>query len=181
MSLTSYVGGEGNLLQESEGQARIIELPQPIISNDELERLRWVDKNGFTAKTISIVFKATEGEGRLGKALDRIRRQAVDAIDEGYEVIILSDKPVDSSHAAIPSLLAVSAVHHHLIRQGLRSKVGLIVETGEAREVHHFALLLGYGASAINPWLAFQTIEDMRRRGMLPSELTQQKAEYNYT
>jgi glutamate synthase domain-containing protein 2/glutamate synthase domain-containing protein 1/glutamate synthase domain-containing protein 3 len=180
MSLTSYVGGEGNLLQENEGHARIIELTQPILTNDELERLRWVDKNGFTAKTISIVFKATEGEGRLKKALDRIRRQAVDAIDEGYEVIILSDKPVDSGHAAIPSLLAVGAVHHHLIRLGLRSKVGLIVETGESREVHHFALLLGYGASAVNPWLAFQTIEDMRRRKLLPEELTQQKAEYHY-
>ncbi len=180
MSLVSYVGGEGNLLQENEGHARIIELHQPILTNDELERLRWVDKNDFQAKTISIVFKAVAGENRLEKALDRIRRQAVDAIDEGYEVIILSDKPVDSGHAAIPSLLAVSAVHHHLIRLGLRSRVGLIVETGEAREVHHFACLLGYGASAINPYLAFQTIEDMRGRRLLPADMTQEKAEYHY-
>ncbi len=180
MSLVSYVGGEGNLLQESEGHARIIELHQPILTNDELERLRWVDKNDFQAKTISIVFKACEGEDRLRKALDRIRRQAVDAIDEGYEVIILSDKPVDSGHAAIPSLLAVSAVHHHLIRLGLRSKVGLIVETGEPREVHHFACLLGFGASAVNPYLAFQTIEDMRQRKLLSADLSQEKAEYHY-
>jgi glutamate synthase (NADPH/NADH) large chain len=180
MSLVSYVGGEGNLLQESPNQARIIELPRPILTNDELERLRWVDKNGFQAKTISIVFKAVEGENRLEKALDRIRRQAVDAIDEGYEVIILSDKPVDSGHAGIPSMLAVSAVHHHLIRMGLRAKVGLIVETGEAREVHHFACLLGYGASAINPYLAFQTIEDMRRRKLISEDITQDKAEKYY-
>ena len=180
MSLISYVGGEGNLLQENEENSRIIELTQPILTNDQLERLRWVDKNDFQAKTISIVFKACEGEDRLEKALARIRRQAVDAIDEGYEVIILSDKPIDSGHAAIPSLLAVSAVHHHLIRLGLRSQVGLIVETGEAREVHHFACLLGYGASAINPYLAFQTIEDMRQRNMLPADLSQDKAEYNY-
>ena len=180
MSLVSYVGGEGNLLTETPSHARIIELERPILTNDELERLRWVDKNGFTAKTISIVFKAVEGENRLERALDRIRRQAADAIDEGYEVIILSDKPVDSGHAAIPSLLAVSAVHHHLIRLGLRGQAGLIIETGEAREVHHFACLLGYGASAVNPYLAFQTIEDMRRRNLISEDLSQEKAEYNY-
>ena len=180
MSLVSYVGGEGNLLTETPSHARIIELERPILTNDELERLRWVDKNGFTAKTISIVFKAVEGENRLEKALDRIRRQAVDAIEEGYEVIILSDKPVDSRHAAIPSLLAVSAVHHHLIRLGLRGQAGLIIETGEAREVHHFACLLGYGASAVNPYLAFQTIEDMRRRNLIAEDVTQEKAEYNF-
>jgi glutamate synthase (NADPH) large chain len=177
MSLTSFVGKEDNLLDETEKHCRVIELPQPVLTNDDLERLRWVDKNHFQAKTISIVFKATAGENRLQNALERIRRHASEAVQEGYNVIVLSDKPIDSDHAAIPSLLAVSAVHHHLIREGTRSQCGIIVETGEAREVHHFALLLGYGASAINPYLAFETIEDMRRRRLLKEGLTSEKAQ----
>jgi glutamate synthase (NADPH) large chain len=180
MSLTTYVGREDNLLEETEKHCRVIELPHPILTNEELERLRWVDRKHFQARTIPIVFKATGGEGRLEKALERIRRAASEAIDEGYNVIILSDRPVDSDHAAIPSLLAVSAVHHQLIREGKRSQCGLIIETGEPREVHHFALLLGYGASAINPYLAFDTIEDMRRRKLLKEGVTPEKAQYNY-
>ncbi len=177
MSLTSFVGKEDNLLDETEKHCRVIELPQPVLTNDDLERLRWVDKNHFQAKTIPIVFKASGGENRLQNALERIRRHASEAVQEGYNVIVLSDKPIDSDHAAIPSLLAVSAVHHHLIREGTRSQCGIIIETGEAREVHHFALLLGYGASAINPYLAFETIEDMRRRRLLKEDLTSEKAQ----
>ncbi len=180
MSLTTFVGKEDNLLEETAAHCRTIELPHPVLTNDELERLRWVDKNHFQARTIPIVFKAEEGQGRLEKALARIRRQASEAVQEGYNVIVLSDRPVDSDHAAIPSLLAVSAVHHHLIREGLRARCGLVIETGEAREVHHFALLLGYGASAINPYLAFETIEDMRRRKLFKDGLTLEKAEQNY-
>jgi glutamate synthase (NADPH) large chain len=155
-------------------------LPHPILTNEDLERLRWVDRKHFQARTIPIVFKAVGGEGRLEKALERIRRAASDAVDEGYNVLILSDRPVDSDHAAVPSLLAVAAVHHQLIREGKRSQCGLIIETGEAREVHHFALLLGYGASAINPYLAFETIEDMRRRRLLKEGVTLEKAQYNF-
>ncbi len=180
MSLTTFVGKEDNLLEETERHCRVIELPHPILTNDDLERLRWVDKNHFQARTIPIVFKAASGEDRLEKALERIRRQASEAVQEGYNVIVLSDKPVDSGHAAIPSLLAVSAVHHHLIREGLRAHCGLIIETGEAREVHHFALLLGYGASAVNPYVAFETIEDMRRRKLLKDGLDPEKARYQY-
>jgi glutamate synthase (NADPH/NADH) large chain len=180
MSLTTFVGKEDNLLSETDAHCRTIELPHPVLTNDELERLRWVDKNHFQARTIPIVFKAAPGENRLEKALERIRRYASEAVNEGYNVIILSDKPVDSDHAAIPSLLAVSAVHHHLIREGLRARCGLVIETGEAREVHHFALLLGYGASAINPYLAFETIEDMRRRKLFKEGLTLEKAEQHY-
>jgi glutamate synthase (NADPH/NADH) large chain len=180
MSLTTFVGKEDNLLSETDAHCRTIELPHPVLTNDELERLRWVDKNHFQARTVPIVFKAASGENRLEKALERIRRQASEAVNEGYNVIILSDKPVDSDHAAIPSLLAVSAVHHHLIREGLRARCGLVIETGEAREVHHFALLLGYGASAINPYLAFETIEDMRRRKLFKDGLTLEKAEQHY-
>jgi glutamate synthase (NADPH/NADH) large chain len=180
MSLTTFVGKEDNLLEETADHCRTIELPHPVLTNDELERLRWVDKNHFHAKTIPIVFKAEGGEGRLETALARIRRLATEAVQEGYNVIVLSDRPVDSGHAAIPSLLAVSAIHHHLIREGLRAHCGLVIETGEAREVHHFALLLGYGASAINPYLAFETIEDMRRRKLFKDGLTLEKAEQHY-
>ena len=178
MSLTSFVGKEDNLLDETDKHCRVIELPQPVLTNDDLERLRWVDKNHFQARTIPIVFKASTGENRMANALERIRRQASEAVQEGYNVIVLSDKPIDSDHAAIPSLLAVAAVHHHLIREGTRSQCGIIIETGEAREIHHFALLLGYGASAINPYLAFETIEDMRRRRLLKEGLTSEKAQY---
>ncbi|HEX2613487.1 MAG TPA: glutamate synthase large subunit [Fibrobacteria bacterium] len=180
MSLTTFVGKEDNLLEETPDHCRTIELPHPVLTNEELERLRWVDKNHFQAKTIPLVFKAEGGEGRLGKALARIRQQASEAVQEGYNVLVLSDRPVDSGHAAVPSLLAVSAVHHHLIREGLRARCGIVIETGEAREVHHFALLLGYGASAINPYLAFETIEDMRRRKLFKDGLTLEKAEQNF-
>ncbi len=180
MSLTTFVGREENLLEETPEHCRVIELPHPILTNDDLERLRWVDRKHFQARTIPIVFKATGGEGRLENALKSIREKASEAVREGYNVIILSDRPVDSGHAAIPSLLAVSAVHHHLIREGLRSQCGIVVETGEAREVHQFALLLGYGASAINPYVAFESIEDMRQRKMLKDGLTPEKAQYHF-
>jgi glutamate synthase (NADPH) large chain len=178
MSLVSYVGGEGNVLASGPQHARIIELPHPILTNEDLERLRWVDRQHFQAKTLSTCFSSSPG--RLRRALDRLRREAEEYVLDGYEVLILSDRPVDSDHAAIPSLLAVSTVHHHLIRKGLRSRCGLIIETGDAREVHHFACLLGFGASAVNPYLAFETIEDMRLRGMLPADLDAHEAREHY-
>ncbi len=178
MSLVSFVGGEGNVLASGPEHARIIELPHPVLTNEDLERLRWVDRQHFQAKTISICFAAKPG--RMQRALERLRREAEEYVLDGYEVIILTDRPVDSDHAAIPALLAVSTVHHHLIRKGLRSRTGLIVETGEAREVHHFATLLGYGASAINPYLALETIEDMRLRRLLPEAMSAQEAREHY-
>ena len=179
MSLVSFVGGEENLLAETREHCRVIELLQPVLTNDDLERLRWVDRKHFQTKTISMTFKAVRGEKRLERALERMCRYASDAIAEGYNVILLSDRGVDSGHATVPSLLAVGALHHHLIREGLRSKCGLIIETGEAREVHHFSLLLGYGASAINPYLAFESVEDMRLRGILEG-VDKEKARKNY-
>ena len=178
MSLVSFVGAEGNLLVTDPDHARMIELPQPVITNADLERLRWADVNHFQAKTISIGFKAEPG--RMRRALDRLCREAEEYVLDGYEVIILTDRTVDSDHAAIPSLLAVSAVHHHLIRRGLRSRCGLLIETGEAREVHHFATLLGFGASAVNPYVAFESIEDMRRRRLLPEEMSAEEARERY-
>ena len=178
MSLVSFVGAEGNLLDTNPAHARMIELPQPVITNADLERLRWADVNHFQAKTISIGFKAEPG--RMRRALDRLCREAEEYVLDGYEVIILTDRTVDSDHAAIPAVLAVSAVHHHLIRRGLRSRCGLLIETGEAREVHHFATLLGFGASAVNPYVAFETIEDMRRRQLLPPEMSADEARERY-
>ncbi len=178
MSLVSYVGGEGNILVDGPEHANMIELPQPVLTNEDLERLRWVDRQHFQAKTISTCFKAEPG--RMQRALDRLRHEAEEYVLDGYEVIILTDRPVDSDHAAIPSLLAVSTVHHHLIRKGLRSRCGLVVETGEAREVHHFACLLGFGASAVNPYVAFETIEDMRLRKLLPKSLSELDARGHY-
>jgi glutamate synthase (NADPH/NADH) large chain len=178
MSLVSFVGGEGNILVDGPEHAHMIELPQPVLTNEDLERLRWVDRQHFQAKTISTCFKAEPG--RMQRALDRLRREAEEYVLDGYQVIILTDRPVDSDHAAIPSLLAVSAVHHHLIRKGLRSRCGLVIETGEAREVHHFACLLGFGASAVNPYVAFETIEDMRLRKLLPNSLSEPEAREHY-
>ena len=178
MSLVTFVGAEGNLLHGGPEHARMIELPQPVLTNEDLERLRWVDRQHFQAKTISIGFSAEPG--RMRRALDRLRREAEEYVLDGYEVIILSDRTIDSDHAAIPALLAVSAVHHYLIRRGLRSRCGLMVETGEAREVHHFATLLGFGASAVNPYVAFETIEDMRRRQLLPDDMGADEARERY-
>ncbi|MEA2026673.1 MAG: glutamate synthase central domain-containing protein, partial [Chloroflexota bacterium] len=178
MSLVSFVGAEGNLLDTNPEHARMIELPQPVLTNADLERLRWVDQQHFQAKTISIGFGAEPG--RMQRALDRLCREAEEYVLDGYEVIILTDRTVDSDHAAIPALLAVSAVHHYLIRRGLRSRCGLLIETGEAREVHHFATLLGFGASAINPYVAFETIEDMRRRRLLPESMSANEARARY-
>jgi glutamate synthase (NADPH/NADH) large chain len=178
MSLVSFVGSKGNILEDGPQHANVIELPHPVLTNEDLERLRWVDRQSYQAKTISICFKAEPG--RMPRALNRLRRVAEEYVLDGYEVIILTDRPVDSGHAAIPSLLAVSAVHHHLIRKGLRSQCDIVIETGEAREVHHFACLLGFGASAVNPYIAFETIEDMRLRKLLPNQLTEQEARDHY-
>jgi glutamate synthase (NADPH/NADH) large chain len=178
MSLVSFVGSKGNILEDGPQHANVIELPHPILTNEDLERLRWVDRQSYQAKTITTCFKAEPG--RMQPALSRLQQVAEEFVLDGYEVIILTDRPVDSGHAAIPSMLAVSAVHHHLIRKGLRSQCDLVVETGEAREVHHFACLLGFGASAINPYVAFDTIEDMRLQKLLPHQLSEEESRNRY-
>ncbi|MCZ6749537.1 MAG: glutamate synthase large subunit, partial [SAR324 cluster bacterium] len=148
MSLVTFLGKEGNLLDN------------PILTNYDLERLRHVTVGDFQAKTLPILFNVNRGPEALEQALDTLNREADAAVCEGYSLIILTDRGADHDHAPIPSLLATSSVHHHLIRNGNRTNVGLIVETGEAREVHHFCLLVGYGASAVNPYLAFETLVD---------------------
>ena len=132
-----------------------------------------------------MLFNARRGEAGLARAMDELCEHAAHACKDGYSIIVLSDRGVDEDHAPIPALLAVAGVHHHLIREGLRGHAGIIVETGEARENQHFALLIGYGAGAINPYLAFETIADMVGAGTIPAELakdglTVEKATHNY-
>ena len=183
MSADTCVGPEVNMLEPSAECARQIRLSSPILSNQELEKLRLLGdsdshwgQSGFKSLTIPMVFAAGNG---LESALDDICEQSSAAIKAGYDLIILSDRNLDAEVAPIPALLAVSTVHHHLIREGTRTQVGLIVESGEPREVHHFALLLGYGAAAINPYLVFETLHDSIRKGLL-AEIDEPTALRNY-
>ena len=160
MSLVNFLGREGNLLDEAPVNAHVLRQPHPILTNYDLERLRHVSVGDFQARTLPMLFKVHDGPQGMITALDELNRRAEEAVREGYSLIILTDRGVDHDHAPIPSLLATSAVHHHLIREGTRTNVGLIIETGEAREVHHFCMLVGYGASAVNPYLAFETLVD---------------------
>jgi len=168
-SVGRVIGPEGNILAPGPASARLLELPFPVIDNDELAKLEHVAEAGvgFEARRISCLYPVAEGGDGLRAALDRIRREASDAIADGASILILSDWLSTAELAPIPSLLFTAAVHHHLIREKTRTQVGLIVETGEAREVHHFCLLLGYGAAAINPYLALDSIEDRIRTGKL--------------
>ncbi len=180
MSLASHVGGSLNLLEESPEHCITLELPTPILTNSELERIRYIDHRHLQTKTIYTYFKADGQPGSLEKGLNRVCQYVTDAVEDGFTIIILSDRSFDSGHAQIPSLLAVSAVHHHLIRNGIRGKVGLLVEAGDVWETHHFATLLGYGASGVNPYLVYQTIHDMKKRNLFTAELTEERAAYNY-
>jgi glutamate synthase (NADPH) large chain len=183
-SLNSSLGPEGNLLDPRPESCHQIVCPSPILTNEELAKLRYIDDAdsavpGFRPFTVYCHYPVAEqGEG-LRMAIDNVRTQVSEAIAEGANLVILSDRYADAENAPIPALLITAAVHHHLVREKTRTRVGLIVETGEAREVHHFALLLGYGAGAINPYLAFDTIRDLCREGVL-AELTERKAVKNY-
>ena len=180
MSLASYVGNNGNLLVEEPHHCHGVALKQPILTSTELEKLRSIDTGIFQAKTIQCYFRADGKPGSLKAALDRICRYAVDAVEDGFEVLILSDRAIDSDHAAIPSLLCVSAVHHHLIRKGYRGQVGIVVEAGDVWEVHHFACLIGFGATAINPYLALATIRTMKSTGKWETDLDWYDLRKNY-
>ena len=182
-SLSSTIGAEGNLLDPTSESCRQIVLPYPVISNDDLAKLRYIDREapelGYNPVTISCLYPVLGGGDALHKALEGIRRQVSDAIAGGANIVILSDRYATAELAPIPALLATAAVHHHLVRTKTRTRVGLVVETGEAREVHHFCLLLGYGAGAINPYLAFDSIHDLVREELLPG-LSERKAHQNY-
>jgi len=170
-SIGNRIGPEKNLLEPGPRSCRQIHLPRPVLDNDELAKLLHASEDPelaeFKAVVLHGLYPVAGGGEALRSALEDVRRQVCDAIDDGAGLIVLSDRDSDREMAPIPSLLLVSAVHHHLVRQGTRTRVGLILESGDAREVHHMALLLGYGASAINPYLAFESIEDMIVRGQL--------------
>ena len=166
-STETMVGPRGSLLQPAPQSCALIKLKYPILTNEELEKLRNVEARAFKSATLPILFPAADGAKGLEAALDKLFAMTDQVIGDGVNVIILSDRGIDPQHAPIPALLAVAGLHHHLIRAGTRGKVGLVLESGEPREVHHFALLIGYGCSAINPYLAFETLEDMIREGLL--------------
>ena len=165
MSLVSLIGPRPNLLEpEGAGSRHRLEVRQPIISNLDLERVRQIENHvdqAFKTSTLSATYPATDGASGMEKAIERLCLQAEEAVNSGFNILILSDRDVDSDHIPIPSLLATAGVHHHLIRTGLRTSAGLVIETGEARRVHDFCLLAGYGAEAINPYLAFDALTDL--------------------
>ncbi len=177
--MATTIGPERNLLKPEPESCRQIKLKTPILDNEQLARIRYVDRLGFKSITLGMLFPVAEGGEGLARALEELCLKASQAIAEGYTFIILSDRGVDKELAPIPALLATAGVHHHLVREGTRTRVGLIIETGEPREVHHAALLIGYGAGAINPYLAFETLDDMILQGLLPG-LDHTKAVKNY-
>src|SRR5579862_6737344 len=170
MSLNCYIGCEGNILEETPKNAHTLKLRHPIITNWRLEKLRRVSQGDFLSTTLPMLFRVDGGGTELERAVEGLCRRASLAIKSGYTLIILSDRGVDDEYAPIPSLLALSAVHNHLVREKTRNEVALVVESGEPREVMHFALLLGYGASAVNPYLAIETLEDLFQSGYFPPD-----------
>ena len=167
-SAETRLGSEGNLLHPGPTACRRVELKWPVLTNEEFAKIRRMDLPGLKVGTLNILFRVARGEKGLAKSLEEISIMARRMIEEDeVNVIILSDRGVNKEYAPIPALLAVAGLHHYLIREGLRTRVSLVLETGEAREVHHFALLIGYGVSAINPYVAFETIDDMIREGGL--------------
>ncbi|MGE5860456.1 MAG: glutamate synthase large subunit, partial [Ignavibacteria bacterium] len=179
MELTTYLGPEQNLLSETPLHAHRIELSHPLLSNSQLEKLRNITKGHFKSTNIPILFDSTLRHN-MRERLEQVCKEAVSAAKEGISLIILSDRGVDASLTAIPSLLAVSSVHHSLIKTGLRTKTSIIIESGEPREIFHYALLCGYGANAINPYLAYETISDSFRSGYLPEVETYELAKKNF-
>jgi len=176
MSVGTSVGSEGNLLDESPEHAHQLQIPQPILQNHELEALRQVDSSVFKAHTIDITWPVEEGVPGLDAALARIAREADEVLAAGVNILILSDRNTGADRVPIPALLAVSSVHHHLVREGTRLQTGLVVESGEPREVHHFATLIGYGAAAINPYVMFETLDELVDERWLPQEMTKEEA-----
>jgi glutamate synthase (NADPH) large chain len=182
MSLISMIGPRPNLLSHEVGTHHRLEVKQPILTDADLAKIRNIERlvdGRFKTDTLDITWPVAEGAAGIEPALDRICHEATAAVEAGHNILILSDRAVSPERCPIPALLATSAVHHHLIRQGLRTKTGIVVETGEAREVHHFCVLAGYGAEAINPYLAFATLEQIRTENGLP--LSAEEVQKNYS
>ncbi|MBM4235453.1 MAG: glutamate synthase large subunit [Firmicutes bacterium] len=180
MSLMTFIGAPDNILKETPQQAHLIKLNHPILSNEDLVRLCSLEEKGFKSKKFKIQFPADGDGAALKMALDELCRSAEEAVNEGFGLLVLTDRGLDDQMAPIPSLLAVSAVNRYLVTKRLRTKVGILAECAEAREVMHMALLLGYGASAINPYLAFESIANMADQQLLGKSISSQKAMENY-
>ena len=178
-SIETTIGSEGNLLDPRPESCRQIKLKCPILGNKELDKLRNLELEGFKSSTLPILFNHREGGAGLESAIASLCERASKLISKGINILILSDRGISEEKAAIPALLAVSGLHHYLINEGTRTRVGLVVESGEPREVQHFSLLIGYGAGAINPYLAFESLDDMIQRGQL-KEIEYEKAVTNY-
>ena len=178
-SMESTIGPEGNLLKPEPASCRQINITYPIIDNDQLAKLRHISMAGFKSITLPILYRPEEEGLGLEIALDALCAQASEAVKAGHTILILSDRGVSRGFAAIPSLLATAGVHNHLVREGARTRCALVVESGDAREVHHVALLIGYGAGAVNPYLAFETLDDMIRQRVLEG-ITHGRAVSNY-
>src|SRR6516165_5369589 len=180
MSLVSMIGPRPNLLGHEAGSHYRLEVSQPILTDSDLKKIHAIEKlvGAFRTDTLDATWPAAQGADGMAPALERLCREATEAVTAGHNILILSDRAVSAERVPIPSLLATSAVHHHLIRQGLRTKTGIVVETGDAREVHHFCVLAGYGAEAINPYLAFATVEQIRSENGLP--LSAKDVQKNY-
>lgn len=171
MSLRGYIGNSLNLLDETPEHCQKLEIDQPLLTNEELKKLQYIDHDHLRSKTIDITFRATGNDGELKSAIDRLCQYAKDAVNDGFSLLLLSDRAVDTDHAAIPSVLATAAVHHYLIREGLRAKADIILEVGDIRETHHFATVIGYGAAAVNPYLALETLYALRDEGVVDADL----------
>ena len=178
-SLYTYLGAPGNLLEETKNHCRMLRIKQPVLRSVELEKIRQISIPEFRSVTLPMLFSVAEGEQGLACAIDALCEQAAEEVRNGATIIILSDRDIDTDRAPIPSLLALAAVQNHLVKEGTRTKCSIVVETGEAREVHDFCLLIGYGASAVNPYLACETIRDAVARGSLPG-IKGEQAEKNY-
>ena len=170
MSAETYLGPRDSFIRERESAAHVLAIPGPVIRDHELEAIRETESHGFSTVTLPAIFPAADGPDGLESALEDLCRQAESAVDSGYSIIVLSDRPVDEQHAPIPMLMALGAVHHALIRRGKRMRASLICDTGEAREVHHFAALIGYGASAVNPYLIWESLRELFERGEFKDE-----------
>jgi glutamate synthase (NADPH/NADH) large chain len=179
MSLECYIGPERNLLETTEEHACRLRIPHPILSNEQLAALKHLDFRGWRTKSIDITWPRSEAHAGLTKALDRICKEAEAAIDEGCSLVVLSDRGIGRDRVPLSSLLATGAVHHHLVRKAKRTQIGIVVESGEAREVHHHCLLVGYGADAINPYLAFESLWHSRREGLLQRPEGSDKSEHS--
>jgi glutamate synthase domain-containing protein 2/glutamate synthase domain-containing protein 3 len=179
MSLQAGVGAEVNLLSEVPEQAHQLVMDQPLLRNHELEKLRQVSHEVFDSATIDISWPIEDGPDGMEARLEAVCEEAAQYVDNGANILILSDRNLGPERVAIPSLLAVAAVHHHLVRRGTRLRTGLVIESGEPRDIHHMATLIGYGAAAINPYLMFESLDELAERSLLPVELTIDEAEAN--